>query len=65
MFRDKKFRKYAIAFMILGVVFMFMYSGLQNDQINIINSFTSWNAEKTTAVMTWGNFACIVLTFIY
>jgi OFA family oxalate/formate antiporter-like MFS transporter len=65
MFRDKKFRNYAIAFMILGVVFMFMYSGLQNDQINIINSFTSWNAEKTTAVMTWGNFACIILTFIY
>lgn len=65
MFRDKKFGMYAIAFMILGVVFMFMYSGLQNDQINIINSFTAWDANSTQSVMMWGNYACILLTFVY
>ena len=65
MFRDKRFGMYAIAFMILGVVFMFMYSGLQNDQINIINTFTAWNANDTQDVMKWGNLACIFLTFVY
>jgi MFS family permease len=65
MFRDKKFGMYAVAFMILGIVFMFMYSGLQNDQINIINGFTAWDQNATQQVMAYGNLACIILTFIY
>ena len=39
MLRNKKFAKYAVAFNILGIVFNFMYSGLQNDHINIIQGF--------------------------
>ena len=42
MLRNKKFAKYAVAFNILGIVFNFMYSGLQNDHINIIQGFSAW-----------------------
>lgn len=65
MLRNKKFARYAIALNILGIVFMFMYSGLQNDHINIIQGFSAWNNAATLAPLTVGNFVCIVLTFIY
>ncbi len=48
--------------MILGIVYMFMYSGLQNDHINIIKTFSAWDSNKTMSPLTAGNFACIVLT---
>lgn len=60
-----KFLAYAITFCILGVIFMFMYSGLQNDQINIIQAFSAWDATATQLPMTIGNFVCIVLTLAY
>ena len=44
---------------------MFLYSGLQNDQINIIQAFSGWSGDATMAPMTVGNFVCIVLTFLY
>lgn len=65
MFKNKKFAKYAVAFLILGVFFNFFYSGLQNDQINIIQGFSAWSSTSTQLPMTVGNFVCIVLTFIY
>ena len=65
MVKNKKFGGYAIAFCILGIVFMFLYSGLQNDQINIIQGFSAWENTSTQLPMTVGNFVCIVLTFIY
>lgn len=65
MLKNKKFAKYAIAFNILGIIFMFLYSGLQNDQINIIQGFSAWNNTSTQLPMTVGNFVCIVLTFIF
>lgn len=65
MLKNKKFAKYAIAFNILGIVFMFMYSGLQNDHYNIITSFSGWTASQIQIGRTVGEFACIVLTFIY
>lgn len=65
MLKNKKFAKYAIAFNILGIIFMFLYSGLQNDQINIIQGFSAWNSTSTQLPMTVGNFVCIVLTFIF
>jgi MFS family permease len=65
MVKNKKFAGYTIAFCILGVVFMFLYSGLQNDQINIIQNFTAWKNTDTQMPMTVGNFACIILTVIY
>ena len=65
MLKNKKFAKYAIAFNILGIVFMFLYSGLQNDQINIIQGFSAWNNTATQLPMTVGNIVCILLTFLY
>ena len=65
MLKNKKFARYAIAFNILGIVFMFMYSGLQNDQINIIQGFSAWNNNATLLPMTIGNLVCILLTFVY
>ena len=65
MLKNKKFAKYALAFNILGIVFMFLYSGLQNDQINIIQSFSAWDNTSTQLPMTVGNFVCIALTFLY
>lgn len=54
-----------VLLVVLGIVFMFLYSGLQSDQINIIQSFSGWEATATQLPMTVGNFVCIVLTFIY
>ena len=60
-----KFARFTVAFCILGIVYMFMYSGLQNDQINIINAFSAWNTNLTLAPMTIGNLVCIALSFVY
>lgn len=65
MRKDKKFAGYTIAFCILGIIFMFLYSGLQNDQINIIQGFSAWDNTSTQMPMTIGNFACIALTFLF
>ena len=45
MAKNKKFLGYGILLSILGIVFMFLYSGLQNDQINIIQAFSGWSGE--------------------
>ena len=65
-----KFLGYAVLLNILGIVFMFLYSGLQNDQINIIQAFITetgggWTSAATQLPMTIGNFVCIALTFVY
>lgn len=65
MAKNKKFLGYGILLSILGIVFMFLYSGLQNDQTNIIQAFSGWSGDATMAPMTVGNFVCIVLTFLY
>lgn len=65
MTKNKKFLGYAIALNVLGIIFMFLYSGLQNDQINIIQAFSGWSATDTQMPMTVGNVVCIILTFLY
>ena len=65
MAKNKKFLGYGIILSILGIIFMFLYSGLQNDQINIIQAYSAWDNNMTMLPMTVGNFVCIVLTFIY
>ena len=65
MLKTKKFAGYSVAFCILGVIFMFLYSGLQNDQINIIQGFSAWDNTSTQMPMTIGNFVCIALTFVF
>ncbi len=70
MAKNKKFLGYAILLCVLGIVFMFLYSGLQNDQINIIQAYITeagggWSSTMTQLPMTVGNFICIILTFVY
>ena len=65
MLKNKKFATYAIAFNILGVLFMFMYSGLQNDHYNIIQTFTSWTGPQVQLGRTIAEYVCIALTFVY
>lgn len=65
MLKNKKFARYTIAFIILGILLNFFYSGLQSDQINIIQGFSAWSATSTQLPMTVGNFVCIILTFLY
>ncbi len=66
----KTFFRKGLLICILGVVFMFIFSGLQSDQINIIQAFVTeqnggWSAVQTQLPMTVGNFVCIILTFVY
>jgi len=65
MMKNKRFARYAVAFCVLGIVFMFMYSGLQNDQINIIQSFSAWSKTSTQQPLAVGNLVCIALTFVF
>ncbi len=65
MLKNKKFAKYTIAFLFLGILFNFMYSGLQNDQINIIQAYSAWSNSATVLPMTVGNLVCIPLTIVY
>ncbi|MFR5117198.1 MAG: hypothetical protein ACLTDV_09360 [Eubacterium sp.] len=70
MAKNKKFLGYAVLLCILGIVFMFLYSGLQNDQINIIQAFITekgggWKASSTQLPMTVGNFVCIIWLCIF
>ena len=70
MAKNKKFLANGILLCVLGIVFMFLYSGLQNDQINIIKAFITadgggWSATSTQLPMTVGNIICIILTFVY
>ena len=65
MLKNKAFARYALPFCILGVLLMFMYSGLANDQINIIQSFSAWNKTDTQQPVAVGNLLCIALTFVY
>jgi len=59
MMKNKRFARYAVAFCVLGIVFMFMYSGLQNDLINIIQSFSAWSKTSTQQPLAVGNLVCI------
>ena len=63
--KNNKFLGYGVILSILGIIFMFLYSGLQNDQINIIQAYSAWDNNMTMLPMTVGTFVCIVLTFIY
>lgn len=68
MFKNKKFALYSIVFMILGVISMFFYSGLQNDHLNILTAFMGenygWDATKVTNPSTWGSIFVIVFYLI-
>ena len=65
MLKNKKFAAYVIAFNVLGILFMFMYSGLQNDHYNILQTFTSWSGSQVQLGRTIAEYVCIALTFVY
>ncbi len=68
MFKNKKFAGYSIIFMILGVAYMFFYSGLQNDHLNILTPFLQetygWSDLKITNPVTVGAIIVIVLYLV-
>lgn len=68
MFKNKKFAMYSVIFMILGVVYMFLYSGLQNDHLNILTPFLQekygWNDLKITNPVTIGAIVVIALYLV-
>ena len=65
MLKNKRFGTYAIIFCIIGIIFMFMYSGLMNDHYNIITAYSAWTATQIQIARTVGDFACIALTFVF
>lgn len=68
MFKNKKFAGYSTIFMILGTIFMFFYSGLQNDHLNILTPYLAqtygWDDLKITNPATMGATVGIVLYLI-
>lgn len=68
MFKNKKFARYTITFMFLGVFYMFFYSGLQNDHLNILTPFLQsnfgWDDLKITNPVTVGAVVTIGLYLV-
>ncbi len=56
MFSNKKFAGYTVVFMILGIMYMFFYSGLQNDHLNILTPYLAdaygWTNMQITNPVT-------------
>ena len=68
MFKNAKFARYSIMLMLLGVVFMFLYSGLQNDHLNILTPYLAqtygWDDLKITNPVTYGAIVVIILYLV-
>ena len=68
MFKNKRFAFYSIVFMILGVMYMFFYSGLQNDHINILQPYLSktygWSDMQITNPVTYGSILVIIFYLV-
>ncbi|WP_426350334.1 MFS transporter [Alloiococcus sp. CFN-8] len=65
MFKNKKFTSYSLVFMFLGVLYMFFFSGLQNDHLNILTPYLQenygWSDLKITNPVTVA--AVVVIVF--
>lgn len=68
MFKSAKFARYTIVLMVLGVFYMFLYSGLQNDHINILTPYLAqtygWDDLKITNPVTYGALVVIIFYLI-
>jgi len=68
MAKNKSFAKYSTAFMILGTLAMFFYSGLQNDHLNLLRpvAMETFGYTQTQADMpvTWAGFAVVIFYLI-
>jgi len=65
MFKNRKFARYAVIFMFVGIFYMFIYSGLQNDHLNILTPYMQevygWDDLKITNPATVGAVVSILL----
>jgi MFS family permease len=67
MFKNKEFMKYTLPFLILGVFYMFIYSGLQNDHINVITPYflaKGWTAGQINNPITVAGYAVIAFYLV-
>lgn len=68
MFKNARFARYSIILMLLGVFYMFLYSGLQNDHINILTPYLAqtygWDDLKITNPVTYGALVVIIFYLI-
>ncbi len=68
MLKNKKYAGYAMMLMLLGVLYMFFYSGLQNDHINILTPYLAqtygWDDLKITNPVTVGAIVVILLYLV-
>ncbi len=68
MFANKKFSGQAIIFMVLGLCYMFFYSGLQNDHLNVLTPYLQqhygWDDLKITNPVTIGSMVVIILYLV-
>lgn len=67
MLKNKNFMKYALPLLIIGVFYMFFYSGLQNDHINVITPYflaKGWTAGQINNPITIAGYAVIIFYLI-
>lgn len=68
MFKNKKFLRYALIFNIIGILYNFFYSGLQNDHLNILTPFLQstygWDDLTITNPVTIGAIVTIIVYLI-
>jgi MFS family permease len=67
MFKNKAFMARTIPILILGVFFMFFYSGLQNDHINVITPYLldkGWTAAAINNPITVAGYGVIIFYLI-
>jgi MFS family permease len=67
MWSNKKYAKAILPILILGVFYMFFYSGLQNDHINILQPILmekGWTPNEITGPIGVGGYLAIVMYFL-
>lgn len=68
MFKNKRFGFYSMFFLVLGTVYMFFYSGLQNDHLNVLTPYLQqtygWDDLKITNPVTVAAVAVIALYLV-
>lgn len=52
MFSNKRFARYTLVFLFLGILFNFFYTGLQNDHLNILTPYLAKNYGWTNMQIT-------------
>ena len=68
MFKNKKFRKYALAVVLVGFVLEYFYAGLQTDHLNVITPYLTntygWTTTQITNPITFGGLVSIAVYLV-